>query len=143
MTSHQFFESIFVEYKVITIPLLSVIAVIVLKAVSLPGRLEGDRLKELLHFGGSLRNSGLMYMITSVGYQTQLAFTHPPPQINSANSVLVQNFLILVYILTALILSLLLRNYGHDKSDKMMIGWIVVSDIIGIGMLLMAIWFIG
>ena len=140
MNAVDIFKILFIDLRFFTIPLLSIIAAMIIKAVSLPGKIEGEKIKELFNFGGSLRISGLIYMVTAVSYKTQQALLQPSSMIGISDIMLVQNFMILIYILTVLIFSLILRNCAYDNNDIMKAKWIFISDITGIGMLLLAIW---
>jgi len=134
------FEILFINYNFFAIPLLSIIAWMVIQAASLPGKIEDDKIKELLNFGGSLRISGLIYMVTAVSYRTQQALVQSYSMTALGDIMLVQNFMILIYILTVIIFSLILRNCAYDSDDIMKTKWIFISDIVGIGMLLLAIY---
>ena len=137
MTGYEIFTLLFIDLKIITIPILNIALAMIFKAISLPGEINGSKLKELMNIGPELAKSGLMLLATTICVNTQQSLNTPDP-------VLVQLTMIVVYILLLLIYLLLLKCFGWKETKETMdTKWLVISGVIGVGLFSLAIWFIG
>ena len=140
---YEIIKLLFLQYSIITIPVFSIILVIIYKAVTYQGEFDTAKVKELFNIGLDLSTSGVLVLLTNISIKAQSILTAGNVASNT-ETIFIHSIMVAVYLMLVLLHSLAIRFFGWDKvKGSMKDSWIIISNVIGLGLLILTVVFIG